>query len=145
MRIYNSFNELPGAEGLNNQAFGPPTSILNFSPLRWAKNAIKKISPLRRTPTIRAIGESSRETNPEYKYDVKKGRTPIYGSSYLKSIGYDYDTNQMEVEFTDGAVYRYDCYPTEIDDILNAESRGQYFYYNDRLAFPYHRVRGRSY
>ena len=143
MRIYNSFNELPGAESLNNQAFGSPTSILNFSPLRWAKNAIKKIRPLNRIPSMRAIGETSKETNEDYKYDVKKGRTPIYGSSYLQSIGYDYDTNQMEVEFTDGAIYRYDCYPSEIDDILNAESRGQYFYYNDRLEFPYHRVRGR--
>lgn len=69
-------------------------------------------------------------------------RQPIYGSSYLASIGYDYNKNVMEVEFTDGAIYEYKCSDAEIDDILAADSRGQWFYYNVRTSFPFRRVRG---
>lgn len=77
-----------------------------------------------------------------YRFDIKQhGRTPIHGSTSLKSIGYDYDKHEMEVEFQSGHIYRYDCEDTEIQDILDAESRGQYFYYHERLKHPYHRVR----
>lgn len=69
-------------------------------------------------------------------------RDPILGSSYLKSIGYDYDNSRMEVEFTDGAIFQYDCPDSIIRDILDADSRGQWFYYNVRLDYPYTKIRG---
>lgn len=69
-------------------------------------------------------------------------RMPIRGSSYLSSVGYDYDNDRMEVEFTDGAIYQYRCSDSEIRDLLDADSRGQWFYYNIRTAFPFYKVRG---
>ncbi len=72
-------------------------------------------------------------------------RLPIEGSSYLASVGYDYDDNVMEVEFTDGAIYQYKCADSEVRDILDADSRGQWFYYNVRTSFPFRKIRGPIY
>lgn len=69
-------------------------------------------------------------------------RMPIQGSSYLSSVGYDYDKSRMEVEFTDGAIFQYDCADSEIRDLLDSDSRGQWFYYNIRTSFPYYKIRG---
>ena len=164
MRIYNSFNELPGGESLNNQSFNSPSSIFNdydmgnvvFNDFNMGnvlrslvqkgdavKNRIKQ-GVKQGVAALRKLGETAKDPNAEYPYDINDGWTFIRGSSYLQAIAYDYDTNQMLVMFWDGAIYAYDCSPTEIDDILDAESRGQYFYYNDRTTFPYHRIKGPS-
>jgi len=70
-------------------------------------------------------------------------RIPIYGSTALQSIGID-DNGRLEIEFNNDAVYQYDCFGSEsvvMDDILDADSRGQYFYYHVRSDYPYYKIK----
>ena len=74
-------------------------------------------------------------------------RTRVRGSSYLQSMGIDNDTGRLEVEFTDGAIYQYDCNGNEqkvMDDILAAPSRGSYFYHHVRTDYPFYQVKPRD-
>lgn len=49
-------------------------------------------------------------------------------SSNLKSIGYDWTMNILEVEFNSGAIYQYaDVPPTEYVDLTCADSVGKFF------------------
>jgi len=44
------------------------------------------------------------------------------------SVGYDFETRVLEIEFIDGAIYQYFDVPEEIyQGLLNAESKGRYF------------------
>lgn len=53
-------------------------------------------------------------------------RTPVQ-SSNIASIGYDEDSNTLEIEFRNGGVYQYFDVPFhEYDDLMGAESKGQY-------------------
>ncbi|NUN14265.1 MAG: KTSC domain-containing protein [Myxococcales bacterium] len=62
-------------------------------------------------------------------------------SSNLTAVGYDPKTQTLEVEFQHGGVYQYRNVPeTVYDELLNSPSKGQFFYYNIRGAFPYYRV-----
>lgn len=54
-------------------------------------------------------------------------RTPV-DSSNISSIGYDEDSNTLEVEFHSGAVYQYFDVPLNVyQEIMEAGSKGQYF------------------
>jgi hypothetical protein len=48
-------------------------------------------------------------------------------SSNIRSIGYDPETWTLEVEFTTGAVYQYECEPELAQAFLDAESKGKFF------------------
>ncbi len=49
-------------------------------------------------------------------------------SSQLKSVGFCADRKCVEVEFNNGAVYRYpDCDQQLFDSLINAESIGKHF------------------
>lgn len=62
-------------------------------------------------------------------------------SSNIASIGYDPDSQTLEVEFHSGGVYQYFQVPTSIhDDFLNASSKGQYLSQNIKNRFPYNQV-----
>jgi hypothetical protein len=64
-------------------------------------------------------------------------RTPVT-SSNIASIGYDPDTQVMEVEFTSKSVYQYLGVPPRIaNDTLIAESVGKFFNANVKNAFPF--------
>jgi hypothetical protein len=53
-------------------------------------------------------------------------RTPV-DSSNIASIGYDEDTNTLEIEFHNGGVYQYFDVPFAVyDGIMDASSKGQY-------------------
>ena len=69
-------------------------------------------------------------------------RIPV-DSSYLKSVGYDDDDGIMEVEFQDGAIYQYDVpHVSDFWDLLDADSKGQKFYYDFRTSVPFWRIKG---
>lgn len=54
-------------------------------------------------------------------------RTPVTSSNLL-SIGYDVETNTLEVEFKGGTVYQYfDVPEDEYDSLMSASSQGVYF------------------
>jgi hypothetical protein len=52
----------------------------------------------------------------------------VVQSSSLRSIGYDRDTQTLEVEFRNGGLYRYDDVPDEIwTGLRRSESKGKFF------------------
>lgn len=53
-------------------------------------------------------------------------RIPV-DSSNIASIGYDEDTNTLEIEFHNGGVYQYFDVPFHVyDGLMEAASKGQY-------------------
>ena len=64
-------------------------------------------------------------------------RTPV-SSSNISAIGYDSDSEMLEVEFTNGAVYSYSGVPLgEYDSFMNADSKGKYLHANIKGHYPY--------
>jgi len=49
-------------------------------------------------------------------------------STTMRSVGYDWAQQILEVEFTSGAVYQYLEVPAAVfDGLMHAESKGRYF------------------
>jgi hypothetical protein len=64
-------------------------------------------------------------------------------SSSLTSIGYDGASQQLEVEFKKGGVYRYDGVPQKVHAaLMAAESSGAFFAKNIRNVYPATRLDG---
>jgi hypothetical protein len=62
-------------------------------------------------------------------------------SSNVESVGYDLNSQTLEVEFKNGYVYQYFDVPETIyDSMLNAESAGKYLIDNIKGVFRYARV-----
>lgn len=67
-------------------------------------------------------------------------RTPVSSSNIL-AIGYDADSEVLEVEFTSGAVYSYSSVPIgEYEGLMNADSKGKYLHANIKGRYPYMRL-----
>ena len=67
-------------------------------------------------------------------------RQPV-ASSTIASIGYDPDTETLEVEFLSGAVYQYYNFPQgTYDAFVAAPSKGQFLHYEIRDGYPYSRI-----
>jgi hypothetical protein len=64
-------------------------------------------------------------------------RTPVT-SSNIRAIGYDSDSQILEVEFNYGAVYQYVGVPQgEHEGMMNADSKGQYLNANIKGRYPF--------
>lgn len=63
------------------------------------------------------------------------------GSTGIRSIGYDDQYRTLEIEFRNGAVYRYyDC-PREVyDQLMRSASKTQFFEARIRDCLPFSRV-----
>lgn len=58
-------------------------------------------------------------------------------SSNLNSIGFDPQTNTLEIEFNDNSVYHYFGVPEQVYlALLGASSHGKYFHANIRDRYP---------
>lgn len=67
-------------------------------------------------------------------------RTAV-SSSNISSIGYDQESNTLEVEFHSGAVYQYFDVPLNIyQEFMAADSKGQYFAQHIKGYFRYVKV-----
>ena len=67
-------------------------------------------------------------------------RQPVT-SSNIASIGYDANSQTLEVEFLNGGVYQYFDVPQHIyDGIMNADSHGQYLAQNIKGVYRYSKV-----
>ena len=67
-------------------------------------------------------------------------RTPVT-STTLKSVGYDPQTQTLELEFDSGSVYQYDNVPPEVyQGLLEADSLGRYFNENIDKSYNYRRM-----
>jgi len=68
-------------------------------------------------------------------------RQPVQ-SSNLRSIGYDQNTNTIEIEFNDGGIYQYFNVPESIYlALMEAVSKGTYFHDNIKQRYKYKRIR----
>jgi hypothetical protein len=62
-------------------------------------------------------------------------------SSNLSAVGYDEETKTLRVLFRTGLTYEYSgVSPKVYDQLLAAESIGQYFHANIRSDFPYSKL-----
>jgi hypothetical protein len=67
-------------------------------------------------------------------------RTPV-DSSNISSIGYDEDSNTLEIEFHSGAVYQYFDVPLNVcQGIIEAGSKGQYLAHHIKGHYRYVKV-----
>ena len=66
-------------------------------------------------------------------------------STTLRSAGHDAQLAVLELQFRNGAVYRYLLVPQKVyRDLRGASSKGGYFNQNIRGRYPYQRVQGDS-
>lgn len=64
-------------------------------------------------------------------------RTPVT-SSNICSIGYDAESQVLEVEFNSGAIYQYSGVPSgEFESLMNADSKGKYLGANIKGRYPF--------
>ena len=62
-------------------------------------------------------------------------------SSNIASVGYDANTETLEVEFLNGSIYQYYNVPLNMYDLLMAESsKGRFLNAYIKNAYPYSRV-----
>ena len=62
-------------------------------------------------------------------------------SSTLRSVGYDYQTRTLEIEFVNGRVYQYEDVPPEVyAELIEGPTKGRYFNAHIRNAFAYRQV-----
>jgi len=67
-------------------------------------------------------------------------RTPV-DSSNIASIGYDENSQTLEVAFLNGGVYQYfDVSKREYDGMMSANSHGQYLAQNIKGKYRYSKV-----
>lgn len=57
-------------------------------------------------------------------------------SSSLASVGFDPATNELEIEFREGAIYRYSVPRRIHQELMAAESMGAYFARRIRHTYP---------
>ena len=64
-------------------------------------------------------------------------RIPVT-SKNLRSIGYDPNSQTLEVEFNAGTIYQYvDVPPDEYEGLMNADSKGTYLNANIKGRYSY--------
>jgi len=62
-------------------------------------------------------------------------------SSNIASVGYDPESQVLEVEFHGGGVYRYSSVPARVyDAFLRAPSKGSYFHSHVKDIYPCRQV-----
>lgn len=62
-------------------------------------------------------------------------------SSSIRSVGYDKDTEILQVDFKDGSVYQYEGVPPDIyQGFISSPSKGHYFIANVRESFSFNRI-----
>ena len=67
-------------------------------------------------------------------------RQPV-SSSNIASIGYDADSQTLEIEFLNGGVYQYFDIPQYVhEELMNASSHGQYLAQNIKGLYRYSKV-----
>ena len=62
-------------------------------------------------------------------------------SSNIASIGYDTQTETLEVEFLNGAIYQYYNFPVNLyEQLMREPSKGKFLNLYIKNAYPYSRV-----
>jgi len=62
-------------------------------------------------------------------------------SSYINSYGYDEDSRTLQIEFKNGAMYKYGSVPPEVFiEFVRSESKGKFFLAEIKDKYTYERV-----
>jgi len=62
-------------------------------------------------------------------------------SSNVSSVGYDANSQTLEIEFNNGGVYQYSGVPESVyEGMIGAESKGKYFHANIKNTYPYSKL-----
>jgi hypothetical protein len=62
-------------------------------------------------------------------------------SSNVSSVGYDADSQTLEIEFNNGGVYQYSGVPESVyEGMMGADSKGKYFHANIKNTYPYSKL-----
>lgn len=68
-------------------------------------------------------------------------RQPVR-SSNLAMVGYDAESNTLEIEFLNGGIYQYfDVLPSIHEGLMNAPSHGKFFHAHIRNKYRYSKIR----
>ncbi|MFC7044661.1 KTSC domain-containing protein [Halobacteriaceae archaeon GCM10025711] len=68
-------------------------------------------------------------------------RTPV-SSSIIESVGYDPDSQVLEIEFKEGGVYRYTGVPESVyNGLMSVDSHGTYHAEHVKHSYPFERVK----
>ncbi len=68
-------------------------------------------------------------------------RQPVQ-SSNLRSVGYESDTNTLEIEFNSGGIYQYFGVPESVySGLMSASSKGSYFHENIKDKYETRRIK----
>lgn len=66
-------------------------------------------------------------------------------SSNIHSIGHNFLTKNMEIEFKNGGIYRYKKVPRAVfKEMLDSDSKGRFFWKNVRFEYPYKKYRDKD-
>jgi len=69
----------------------------------------------------------------------------VVASTTLAAVSYFPHRHLLELEFRNGAIYRYfDVPPQDYHELLAADSKGSYFNRHIRSCFPYQQIRSPS-
>ena len=75
-----------------------------------------------------------------------EGRRTEVESSQIRSVGFDAEKNEMEIEFKPGSIYKYDNVTQELfDEFMRAESKGKFFgqaIKSNSEKYPFTKIRG---
>ena len=62
-------------------------------------------------------------------------------SSNVSSVGYDADSQTLEIEFNNGGVYQYSGVPESVyEGMMGADSKGKYIHANIKNTYPYSKL-----
>ena len=65
----------------------------------------------------------------------------LVNSSNVSSVGYDADSQTLEIEFNSGGVYQYSGVPESVyEGMMGADSKGKYFHANIKNTYPYSKL-----
>jgi hypothetical protein len=81
--------------------------------------------------------------SPMQLFNEREWVKPPYESSNIAKVGYDWDDHTMDVEYTDGALYRYfRVNPNSFTDMQESDSWGNFWHY-DREDYRYQKLRSK--
>jgi lysyl-tRNA synthetase class 2 len=70
--------------------------------------------------------------------EVKSEVMPFVESSMMSRVEYDEDTSELDITFKSGKTYRYREVPPDVySDLLDAESKGEFFNENIKDTFDF--------
>jgi hypothetical protein len=93
---------------------------------------------------VPALGADSTQADDSHRIVSHISRQPVHSTAIAK-IGYSKRRHILEIEFVNGAIYRYlDVAPSVYRDLMSAESKARFYDFNIRSHYRSVLVRPRQ-